>query len=103
MRNTPDSRQRLLEVVTGSLIKSGGAHLRIRLLKATSSMEDVAFSKRMRKWAPPLLIKEPVTTSSRRWRESGVLRTILKMWALRFAYFIGVSPQHLWHYYYGDD
>jgi rSAM/selenodomain-associated transferase 2 len=66
-------------------------------------MEDVAFSKRLRKLAPPQWIKEPVATSSRRWREAGVLRTVVKMWALRFAYFIGVSPQHLWHYYYGDD
>ncbi|MEP5567653.1 MAG: TIGR04283 family arsenosugar biosynthesis glycosyltransferase [Halioglobus sp.] len=98
-------RSRVTRVATGDqmlfiqrqLLQQAGGFDEIPL------MEDVAFSKRMRKRAPPLLIKEPVTTSSRRWREAGVLRTILKMWALRFAYFIGVSPQHLWHYYYGDD
>ena len=86
----------MLFIQRGYLLQAGG-------FDDVPLMEDVAFSKRMRRLAPPLLIKEPVTTSSRRWREAGVLRTILKMWALRFAYFVGVSPQRLWHYYYGDE
>ncbi|MEP4148249.1 MAG: TIGR04283 family arsenosugar biosynthesis glycosyltransferase [Halioglobus sp.] len=98
-------RSRVTQVATGDqmlfiqreFLRRAGSFDQIPL------MEDVAFSKRMRKLTPPLCIKEPVTTSSRRWREAGVLRTILKMWALRFAYLIGVSPEHLWHFYYGDD
>ena len=66
-------------------------------------MEDVAVSKRLRRLSAPLIIAEPVTTSSRRWREAGVLRTIIKMWLLRLAYFLGVSPQRLWHHYYGGN
>ncbi|QFU76230.1 glycosyltransferase [Halioglobus maricola] len=64
-------------------------------------MEDVAYCKRLRRLASPLMIREPVITSSRRWRERGVLRTVLQMWYLRLAYFIGVSPQRLHRIYYG--
>ncbi|GHD11547.1 glycosyl transferase [Halioglobus japonicus] len=64
-------------------------------------MEDVAYSKRLRRLAAPCVIHEPVTTSSRRWREQGVLRTVVQMWCLRLAYALGVSPQRLHHHYYG--
>lgn len=66
-------------------------------------MEDVAFSKRLRKIAAPLILKPAVLTSSRRWQEHGICRTILEMWWLRLAYFVGVSPQYLWRRYYGAD
>ena len=62
-------------------------------------MEDVAYCKRLRRDAPPLVIREAVTTSSRRWEERGVLATVMRMWLLRLAYFLGVSPQRLAHYY----
>ncbi len=64
-------------------------------------MEDVAYSKRLRQLATPLVISEPVVTSSRRWEQRGVARTVLAMWGLRLAYVAGVSPSRLWHYYYG--
>jgi len=64
-------------------------------------MEDVAYSKRLRRRAAPLVIREPVTTSSRRWEEDGLVSTVLRMWLLRLAYFLGVSPQYLWRHYYG--
>lgn len=58
-------------------------------------MEDVALSKRLRRLSAPYCLHDRVTTSSRRWEENGVTRTILLMWALRLAYFIGVPPRHL--------
>lgn len=64
-------------------------------------MEDVAYSKRLRRLAPPLVVTEPVLSSSRRWEQRGVVRTVLSMWALRLAYFAGVSPRRLWRHYYG--
>ena len=63
-------------------------------------MEDVAYCKRLRRTASPLLVTEPVVTSSRRWEEQGVCSTIMKMWTLRLAYFLGVSPRRLWRHYY---
>jgi len=63
-------------------------------------MEDVAYSKRLRRLGQPVVVREPVQTSSRRWEERGVLPTVLLMWSLRLAYCVGVSPQRLWRLYY---
>ena len=64
-------------------------------------MEDVEMSKRLRRMTPPLVIREPVVTSSRRWEKHGILKTVCKMWYLRALYFFGVSPHSLARYYYG--
>ena len=64
-------------------------------------MEDVALCKRLRRHARPQLLAEPVVTSSRRWEQDGVVRTVLLMWRLRLAYFLGASPQRLWRQYHG--
>ncbi len=62
-------------------------------------MEDIDLSRRL-KWAgKPARRRETVETSSRRWEEWGILRTILLMWALRFLYWIGVSPSRLARWY----
>lgn len=58
-------------------------------------MEDIALSKRLRAIARPACLRPPVTTSSRRWERHGVVRTVLLMWRLRLAYFLGVPPQKL--------
>lgn len=58
-------------------------------------MEDIAFSKILRKKAPPLCLRARVVTSSRRWEANGVLRTICLMWWLRLLYVLGVSPLRL--------
>ena len=63
-------------------------------------MEDVAISKKLRAVARPKRIRCSVETSSRRWEEKGVLRTILLMWKLRLLYFLGRSPNSLAEQYY---
>ena len=75
--------------VTRSLYTAAGGYPEIPL------MEDVALTKRLRRFGPPLCLKHPVTTSARRWQEKGVLRTILLMWRLRFAYWLGADPAAL--------
>ena len=64
-------------------------------------MEDVAYCKRLRRLAPPLVIRDPVLVSSRRWEEGGVMATVLRMWLLRLAFVCGISPATLWKHYYG--
>jgi len=66
-----------------------------------SLMEDVELCKRLRKLAVPMIVQQPVVTSSRRWEARGVLRTIIQMWLLRLGYFLGVSPNFLRGHYYG--
>ncbi len=58
-------------------------------------MEDIAMTKRLKRVGPPLCIAAPVVTSGRRWEKHGVMRTILLMWWLRFAYFLGANPARL--------
>jgi rSAM/selenodomain-associated transferase 2 len=58
-------------------------------------MEDVALSTALKRLGPPLCLRERVTTSSRRWEERGIARTILLMWRLRLAYALGADPARL--------
>jgi rSAM/selenodomain-associated transferase 2 len=58
-------------------------------------MEDVAFCKAMKRRGPAACRRETVLTSGRRWESRGVLRTILLMWRLRLAYFLGARPEDL--------
>jgi len=58
-------------------------------------MEDIALSSALRRLAPPACLGETVVTSARRWERHGVLRTMLLMWWLRAAYFLGADPARL--------
>ena len=62
-------------------------------------MEDVAFCERMKRRGRPACLREKVRTSGRRWESRGVLRTIVLMWSLRLAYFLGASPDRLIRFY----
>jgi rSAM/selenodomain-associated transferase 2 len=75
--------------VTRSLFTAAGAYPEIAL------MEDVALSKRLKQFGPPLCLKHRLTTSGRRWEKHGVLRTIVLMWRLRLAYWLGADPGKL--------
>jgi len=58
-------------------------------------MEDVAFSKRLKRVGRIVCLRDKVTTSSRRWEQHGALKTILLMWKLRLYYWLGISPKRL--------
>jgi rSAM/selenodomain-associated transferase 2 len=58
-------------------------------------MEDVALSRLLRARCPPVCLKQCVITSSRRWESRGIARTIVLMWRLRLAYFLGADPERL--------
>lgn len=63
-------------------------------------MEDVAICKLARRVSKPSIASQPVLTSSRRWQKNGVAKTILLMWGLRLAYFVGINPCRLHRIYY---
>ena len=58
-------------------------------------MEDVALSGALKRLGPPLCLRARVTTSSRRWEQRGIARTIVLMWRLRLAYALGADPARL--------
>jgi rSAM/selenodomain-associated transferase 2 len=65
-------------------------------------MEDIALSRTLKQHAHPVCLRARLVTSSRRWERDGIVRTILLMWWLRFAYWRGVSPERLAaHYQHG--
>ena len=62
-------------------------------------MEDLEFSRRLKRAGATAALTATVITSFRRWEQHGPLRTILLMWTLRFLYWIGISPSHLVKWY----
>ena len=58
-------------------------------------MEDIAFSREMRRRGAPCCLRERVRTSGRRWEKRGVLRTVVLMWRLRLLYYFGAPPERL--------
>jgi rSAM/selenodomain-associated transferase 2 len=79
--------------ITKGLFERSGGYLDIPL------MEDVEYSKRLRRLARPLVVAQVVETSSRRWEQNGIAITVIHMWLLRLAYFLGVAPARLKAYY----
>ena len=58
-------------------------------------MEDIAFSRLMKRRGAPACLRSRVRASGRRWESRGVLRTIVLMWRLRLLYFLGARPERL--------
>ncbi|RPJ48970.1 MAG: glycosyltransferase [Betaproteobacteria bacterium] len=75
--------------VTRSLFEAAGHFPEIAL------MEDIAFSRQLKIYGAPLCIAHRLTTSGRRWEKHGVWRTMLLMWRLRLAYWLGADPDRL--------
>ena len=65
-------------------------------------MEDIAFSRAMKRRGPPACLRARAATSGRRWERRGVLRTIFLMWRLRLLYFFGARPEDLAVLYRGE-
>jgi rSAM/selenodomain-associated transferase 2 len=57
--------------------------------------EDVALASRLRRFGRPSVSAGPLETSARRWVGQGIVRTTLRMWALRAGYLLGVPPSRL--------
>jgi rSAM/selenodomain-associated transferase 2 len=58
-------------------------------------MEDIELSKQLKKISSPACLKQTIMTSSRRWESNGIIKTVMLMWYLRFAYFTGTPAAKL--------
>lgn len=94
-------RSRVSKVATGDqgLFFSQSFFHRLDGFPDIPIMEDIAISKRARKLSRPTIGRYPVTTSSRRWEQNGIIKTVFLMWGLRFAYWLGISPDRLHRIY----
>lgn len=63
-------------------------------------MEDVEISKRLRQIKKPIVINNKALTSSRRWEQHGIVKTVILMWRLRWAFYRGVDPASFAERYY---
>lgn len=63
-------------------------------------MEDIALSRSLKRHGRPVCLRQRLETSSRRWERGGIAQTILLMWRLRLAYFLGADPDQLARSYY---
>ena len=63
-------------------------------------MEDISICTELKKIRMPLCCREKLITSSRRWEEKGILRTIMLMWWIRFSCATGRDPKKLHQQYY---
>ena len=61
--------------------------------------EDVDFARRLKRNGRVACLHSRVITSARRWRQNGMVRTILKMWLIKSLFLAGVSPEKLRRYY----
>lgn len=64
-------------------------------------MEDVEFTRRLKRQGRIACLPLRVTTSARKWEREGPTRTIALMWLLRLLYALGTSPATLHRLYYG--
>lgn len=96
-------RSRITGIATGDM----GIFVHREVFAAVSGfpeqplMEDIEISRRLKRTGRPYCLSQPVITSGRRWDEKGVWATILLMWRLRIAYFMGRSADDIARRYYG--
>jgi rSAM/selenodomain-associated transferase 2 len=90
-------RSRLTGIATGdqAIFVTCAAFEAIGGFPSIALMEDVALSAKLKRIGPPLALHARVTTSPRRWRKHGTLRTMLLMWQLRLRFFLGADPAKL--------
>jgi rSAM/selenodomain-associated transferase 2 len=90
-------RSRLTSIATGdqAIFVTRAAFEAAGGFPSIALMEDVALSARLKRIGRPLALRARVTTSPRRWRKHGTLRTMLLMWLLRLRFFFGADPAKL--------
>jgi rSAM/selenodomain-associated transferase 2 len=96
-------RSRLSRIATGDqgLFVRQGTFVEMGGYPEIPLMEDVEFSKRLKRCGTVACLRLAVTASARKWEREGVVRTVLLMWMLRLLYFLEVPPARLHRLYYG--
>lgn len=94
-------RSRVTRIATGdqAIFVRADALRRLGGFPDLPLMEDVAFSRALRRAGRVACLRARVTTSSRRWRQQGVWSTVVQMWTLRLLFFLGVPAARLARWY----
>jgi rSAM/selenodomain-associated transferase 2 len=97
-------RSRLTGICTGdqAIFMAREAFDAVGGFPAIPLMEDIAISRTLKRVAGrPACLADRVLASGRRWEQAGAWRTMLLMWRLRLAYFLGTDPARLARRYDG--
>ena len=99
--NLMNIRSRMSGIATGdqAIFVRRDVFERMRGYSPIPLMEDLDFTRRLKKEGHVAALRDKVTTSYRRWEQRGPVRTILLMWTIRFLYWLGVSPRTLSRFY----
>jgi rSAM/selenodomain-associated transferase 2 len=90
-------RSRITGIATGdqAMFVTRGAFTAAGGFPDLPLMEDIVLSRRLKRIGRPVCLAARVTTSGRRWDRDGAVRTILTMWRLRLAFYLGAEPARL--------
>lgn len=90
-------RSRLTRISTGdqAMFVRREVFARLGSFSEQPLMEDVEFSRRLKREGRIACLHRQVVTSSRRWEKHGIARTVLLMWWLRLRYSLGADPEIL--------
>jgi rSAM/selenodomain-associated transferase 2 len=94
-------RSRLTRIATGdqAIFVRRDVFARLGGFPDLPLMEDVAFSRALKRAGRVACLRIRVATSSRRWRHDGVWTTIARMWTLRLLFSLGVPAARLARWY----
>ena len=97
-------RSRLTGIATGdqALFVRAAAFRALGGFPDIPLMEDVEFSRRLKRAGRLAPLRARVVTAARKWERDGIWWTILLMWSLRFLYLLGADPARLHRRYYGE-
>jgi rSAM/selenodomain-associated transferase 2 len=90
-------RSRMSRVATGdqAIFVRRAVFERLGGYTTLAIMEDLAFSRALKRAGAIACLRATVVTSARRWQRYGLWRTILLMWSLRLMYYAGVPAAYL--------
>lgn len=91
-------RSRITGIATGDqgIFVERDSFNKMRGYKSITLMEDIEISRRLlRECGRPVCLRDTLLTSSRRWENNGIIKTVFLMWRLRLAYFLGRDPSFL--------
>lgn len=90
-------RSRLTSIATGDQVIFVHKELfnQIEGFPQQTLMEDIAISKLLSERFKPVCLKENVVSSSRRWEQNGIVKTIIRMWFLRLLYYFDYDTNKL--------
>jgi rSAM/selenodomain-associated transferase 2 len=94
-------RSRWSGIATGdqAIFVRRGCFEQLRGFSDMPIMEDIDFTRRVKRAGRMAALRATVITSYRRWEQRGPVKTIALMWLLRALYWLGISPHALTRMY----